>query len=177
MRVDGTDTAGGINETRVDSTGRLKVRADSETDLNAAFNDGRGFVFHSTYSATGGEEIWYLKNDSAKDIHVNRLVVSTSASGVFTVFHDTSGNTAGGTTMVGRNGRLGGADMLDVTAFGSASVTGSLSGDTIVAHDVGTSTPWPFQLDDIVIPATHALVVTAATTGVVYVDAFVYRDA
>ena len=66
--------------------------------------------------------------------------------------------------------------MPDVVAFGDASVTGSVDGDTIVGHDIGTSQPWIFDLDDITIPDTEALVVRAATTGIVHVELHCFRE-
>jgi len=170
----GPEGGGGINEGAVDSLARQIVRADVETDLERAMGAGLGYTLHSSYSATGGEEVWYLQNNG-EHIHVDRLVVSTSASGVFSVMRQTSG-TAAGTTMKGENGIGGRPIMPDITAFGLASVTGSVDGNVIVAHDIGTSQPWTFDLDEYLLEDTQAIFVRAAVTGVVYIDAFVFRE-
>ena len=175
-RVDGKapDGKAGVNEQFVDAEGRAGTRALSETDQQHAVEEGTAYIFYSTYSATGGEEVWYLKNDG-RDIHVDRIEVSTSVSGIFTVLRQTGG-TAVGTLMEGRNEKLGVAILDDVTAFGSASVTGSVVGDNLVAHDLPTTVPFIFNLDGLIIPKGQALVVRAATTGVVHVAGFVHVE-
>jgi|TARA_Y100000310_G_scaffold180950_1_gene180871 hypothetical protein len=174
-RIEGKapDGKGGINEQSVDTEGRARTRSIIADDFHHALENGTGYIFHSTYSATGGEEVWSLQNDGI-DVHVNRIVISTSASGVFSIMRKTSGTPAG-TTMEGRNGVLGRPIMPDVTAFGSASVTGSVDGDVIDAQDIGTSAPYTFDLDGLVVPLKECLFVRAATTGIVYVTGYVHR--
>ena len=121
-----------------------------------------------------GQEVWFLQNDGA-DIAIDRIIVSTSASGIFTIMRQTSG-TASGTAMVGRNGRTGGAIMADITAFGNAEVAGSVDGDAIDGHDIGTSAPYVFNMSGLVIPRTEALFVRAEVTGVIHVAAYVHRE-
>jgi len=174
-RIEGKapDGKGGLNEMAVDSEGRADVRAITENDFAHSVDEGVGYTFHSTYSATGGEEVWSLQNDGM-DIHVDKIVVSTSASGVFSVMRKTTGTPAG-TTMNGRNAFLGKAVMPNVTAFGSASVTGSVDGDVIDAQDIGTSSPYTFNLDGAIIAQTEAMFVRAATNGIIYVTGYVHR--
>ncbi len=169
-----TSGAGNVNTAAVDSGGRLVVRADTETDMNHAMGVGLGYIFHSTYSASAGEEIFYLQNTGA-DIHVHRVVVSTSASGIFQILRQTSG-TAAGTTITGKNGILGRPVMPAITAFGDASVTGSVDGEILLGHDIGTSEPFEFDTEDLIIPDTEALVVRAVTTGIVHVTCLVFRE-
>ncbi len=166
------DGSGGINHQFVDKRGRAGVDALTETDLEQAVERGEAYMFHSTYSATGAEEVWYLKNDG-RDLHLDRLTVSTSASGIFQVGRQTSG-TATGTTMEGRNRKLGTAILDDVTAFGDASVAGTVDGEIIEGHDIGTSVPFTFVMDGLIIPKGEAIFVRAVTTGIVHVAGAVH---
>lgn len=169
------DGKGGINSQFVDAEGRAGTRALSETDQQHAVKEGEAFSFHSFDSgATAGEETWFLQNDG-NEIHLDRIVISTSASGVFSVMRQTSG-TAAGTTMEGRSMIAGNAIMSDVTAFGLASVTGSVDGDDIDVQDIGTSTPYTFELDGYLIPKGQAVFVRMATNGLVYITGFVHRE-
>lgn len=137
----------------------------------------KGLAFHasSTYSLTGGEEAISLQNDDPDmDIIVEDVIVSTSASGTVTVFEVTSG-TPGGTTVTPHNLNLGSAVAAQATAFGDASVTGSLSGITIAAHDIGTSVPFDFKFGGkLIIPKNSIIAVTFATTGVVFANIIFY---
>ncbi len=166
---------GGINEAFVDEEGRVGTRAIADTDQQHATDEGLAFVFHSADSACGGEESWYLQNDGA-NIHVDRIEISTSATGLFDVMRKTSTGAVCGTTMNGLSGILGEAVMSDVTAFGSASVTGCVDGDVIVGHDIGTTAPYVFILDGMIIPKGEAMFVRTVTTGVVRITGFVHRD-
>lgn len=169
------DGKGGVNQQAVDAEGRALIRALTEDDLTHAVKEGGAFSFHSfDTGVTGGEETWYLKNDG-DDIFIERIEVSTSATGVFSVMRQTSG-TAAGTTMEGRAMVAGHAIMSDVTAFGLASVTGSVDGDDIVSHDVGTSTPYTFELNGYKLPKGQAIFVRPATDGIIYITGYVHRD-
>lgn len=176
-RVEGKGPTGkgALNEQFVDDEGRAGTQALTETDQQHAVHRGNAFTLHSVdTSAVAGEESWYLKNDG-DDIQIDSIEVSTSASGVFTVMRQTSG-TAAGTAMEGRNMIAGASLMTDITAFGSASVTGSVDGDDIIAHDIGTSTPHIFDMHGYTLPSGQAVFVRTATNGVVYITGLVHRD-
>lgn len=168
------DGKGGVNEQFVDAEGRAGVTSIAETDQSHATLEGGAFVFHSADAACGGEESWFLQNDG-EDIRVCRIEVSTAATGLFDVMRQTGG-TATGTVMNGRSGILGQAVMSDVTAFGSASVTGCVVGDTIVSHEIAAAAPHTFNLDGMIIPKGEAMFVRTETTGVVRITGFVHRD-
>lgn len=133
--------------------------------------EGLAFGAYSTYSLTGGEEAISLMNDDpGRDIIIDNVVVSTSASGLVSVFEVTSGTPAG-TTLTPKNLNLGSAVPAQATAFGNASVTGSLSGETIAQHDVGTSAPFSFVFGgSVIVPKNKTIAVTFATTGIVHVN-------
>lgn len=166
---------GGINQQFVDSEGRAGVKALTQNDQEHAVKEGTAFILYSTDDAGAGEETWYLKNNG-RDLHVARIEISTQLAGVFTIFRQTSTSAAGGTELVGRNAQLGLADLDDITAFGNASVTGSLDGDAIVGHNVGTERPFTFQLDDLLIPSGQALFVRTAEAAVVHITGYVHYE-
>lgn len=172
----GTDELGRLNEVKVDGEGRSFSRALSETDLQHAIKEeDKAFTFHSfDTGVTGGEETWFLQNDG-DDIFVDRIKVSTSATGVVSVMRQTSG-TAAGTTMEGRSMKAGSSIMTDVTAFGLAEMTGSVDGDDIDSQDIPTSVPHTFELDGYRLPKGQAMFVRPAVAGAVYITAFVHRD-
>ncbi len=169
-----TTGTGGINQMSVDRSGRGVVRADTETDMNHAMGIGLGYIFHSTDDAGAGEETLYLQNNGF-DIHLHKIIVSTAASGVVSVMHQTSG-TAAGTELIGRNGILGRPKMPNVTAFGNASVTGTVDGVTLHSQDIGTSSPFVFDMEDLLIPDTEAVFVRIATAGIVHITLFCFRE-
>lgn len=170
----GPNGSGGINEQFVDSNARAGVDSVARSDQENAIGKGEGYIFYSTDDAGAGEESWYLQNDG-RDLHVEKIEISTAASGIFTIMRQTSG-TAAGTTMEGRNQKLGLAILDDVTAFGLASVTGSVDGEAIMGHDVGTERPYIFSLDGLIIPKGQALFVRTATAGIVHISAFVHIE-
>ena len=169
------DGKGGINEQFVDAEGRAGVRSLAQTDQQHAVEEGTGFTFFSDdATAQAGEETWYLKNDG-EDIHVDRIEISTDTSGVFRIMRQTSG-TAAGTVMEGRNMIAGRGIMGDVTAFGSASVTGTVDGDDIMAQDIPTSVKTVFLLDGYLLPSGQAVFVRTVVSGAVLIAGFVHRE-
>ncbi len=168
------DGKGGVNQQAVDRSGRGVVRADTETDMNHAMGIGLGYIFYSTDDAGAGEETLYLQN-LGNDVHIHKIIVSTAASGVVSVMHQTSG-TAAGTALVGRNGLLGRSKMPDVSAFGNASVTGVVDGVTLSAHDLGTSSPFIFDMEDLILPDTEAIFVRIAEAAIVHITLFCFRE-
>lgn len=119
---------------KVDPKGRQEVASVSENVIQDATDDGNAYVLSSTYSATGGQEILYLKNDStSQHIHLVSLDFSSDETSLWTFFKVTSTTDAGGTTGTVTNMNLtsGKAFSSRGTAFGEASVTGSLSGDRL----------------------------------------------
>ncbi len=167
---------GSVNEAAVDAHGRLYVRADAESDMNAAMGHDVAFLFQSTV-ATGGTDIeaFYIKNNGA-DIHLNRIVVSVAADAVITIGRQTSG-TAAGTTITGKNGKIGRPIMADVTALGNAAVTGSIAGDTMIQHSLLAGVKTEFELNDLILPDTEAIYVTCSANTTCYIDSFVFREA
>ena len=169
------DGKGGINEVKVDSEGRALSRALAESDLQHAVKEDSAFTFFSNDTgAQGGEEVWFLQNDG-DDILVDRIVINTATASIFNIKRQTSG-TAAGTVMEGRNMTAGLAIMSDVTAFGSAAVTGTVAGDDILSIDILASTPTSVPLNGYKLPKGQAIFVEVITTGAILITGFVHRD-
>lgn len=166
---------GGINELAVDKEGRADTRAVTEGDMAHAIDNGIGYTLHSTYNLTGAQEAISLQNDGA-EIHVERIVVSTAATGIVSVMRMTSGTPAG-TPITGKNMKLGFPTMPDITAFGNAEVSGSVDGDIIDSQEVPTDSAYTFELSGLLIPLKEVLFVRFATSGnVVNACMYVHRE-
>lgn len=129
-------------EAKVDSKNRLEVDAIAESPIQEATDDGDAYCFTSTYSATGGQEVLYLRNDSTtQHLHLAELSIRSQEASEWIFFDVTSTSAAGGTTGTVTNLNLGqGGFTARGTAFGSADVTGGLSGDTLYRFQVSADT-------------------------------------
>lgn len=135
------DGTGSGNEAKV-SGNRLFVASIAEEPVQDATDRGDAYVLTSTYSATGGQEVLYLKNDSTTlHIHLLDISIRSQEASEWVLFDVTSATAAGGTTGTVTNMNLGkGGFTTRGTAFGSASVTGSLSGDTLYRWQLAADT-------------------------------------
>ncbi len=127
---------------------------------------GSGAYWNSTYSATGGEEVIYIKNDDPRNLYITKLWISSAVASLYTLFRVTSG-TAAGTAITPVNAMLGGGTPGLESSFGNASVTGSLSGTTLVVGSIGVALvdDGVNRLDGLVVPETEAIAITLTTTG------------
>ena len=158
---------------KVTSQGQAVVRAITETDIENASNEGLAFSWSSTYSATGGQEIISLQNDDAgRHLHISRIQISTDTASLFTLLEVTSG-TPGGTGITAQNLNLDSGKAAEETAFGNASVTGSLTGNILELLRVGADGIGLMDLQSSLILAKNDIVaITMATTGVPAVTIF-----
>ncbi len=135
---DGTGTGVRV---KVDAKNRLETATIAESPIQEATDDGDAYTLSSTYSATGGQEILYLRNDSlTQHIHLLALDFSSDETSLWTLFGVTSTSAAGGTIGVVTNHRLNVTASTNFTsrgtAFGEAEVTGGLSGDRLYIRRV-----------------------------------------
>lgn len=179
-RLEGRALGGGnLNEAAVDSDSNLAVRAVIELDFeHVSEHERQAYVATSTFSATAAQEIISLQNTSSTlNLHVERIVISTSASGIFTTFRITSATAAGGTAVTPVNLFLGSANAAAAAAFGNADVTGGLSGDTVDAQDVGTEAPYTREYNGaLILPQNEAIAITAATNGIIFVSIYFFFE-
>lgn len=120
---------------RVNAEGQLTTKSIVETQLeNTSDTSGLAFSWSSTF-ATGGTDIEVLsiQNDSSDlDFHIDQVWLAAAAAATFSLNRMTSGTPAG-TTITGRPLNVDQGKTAEVTAFGNASVTGSVAGD-LKAH-------------------------------------------
>lgn len=123
----GTGKKAGVTEDQ-----RLQTSARASTrSYYASRDDGQVYTWTSTYSATSGDEILYIKNDSTtKFLYIDHITVSAAAGAWTMTLAEVSG-TAAGTTVTGKNLNLRSGNVADSTALGNASVTGLTIGNTM----------------------------------------------
>ena len=119
----------------VTSDGHLTVAAIVETQLeHVSAEDGLSFGWSSTF-ATGGTdlEVLSLQNDASDlFLHLDQVWLAAAAAATFSLNRMTSGTPAG-TIITGRPLNFDRLKTAEATAFGNASVTGSVAGD-LIAH-------------------------------------------
>lgn len=135
------DGTGNAFKARVDSKNRLETATIAESPIQEATDDADAYTLSSTYSATGGQEVLYLRNDSlTQHMHLLHLDFSSAETSLWTFFGVTSTAAAGGTSGTVTNHRLNVTAATNFTsrgtAFGEAEVTGGLSGDRLYIRRV-----------------------------------------
>lgn len=155
---------------KVDSESRLLVAATVLPALGHASDEGSAAYFISTYAATAGQEVISIRNaESDRHLHIQSLMVASSVATIWTLFEVTSG-TAAGTTLTYINPNLGSGVTLDVTAFGNASVTGSLAGNTLNLISTVADATFHHNFDgSLILTNGDEVALTADATGTVYV--------
>ncbi len=146
----------------------LLVDALSQGPLEHASELGDAASFHSAYSATGGQEVIYIKNDEPdRLLHLSRFFLFSDAASVWDLFEVTSATAASGTALVYRNPNLSKPANRSHTSFGSASVAGSLTGNRLFSFttlaDVESK---PFLEGSLILGKDDAIAITLVTTGV-----------
>ena len=150
---------------------QLTTATVAETSIEFASKTKQdAFSWTSSYAATAAQEVISVKCTSATQVLIiDEVVVGSSVANVFTLFKVESG-TAAGTTAAVLNLNLQSGKPAPATAFGSASVTGSLTG-SVIAYDGVVAAAFT-TLDvrgAVVLNQNDEIAVTAASTGTVYV--------
>ncbi len=139
---------------------------------------GSAAYWNSTYSATGGQEVLYIQNtEGTQRLHITRMVISSSVASLWTLFKVTSATAAGGTALPYVNPSFSGV-VKQNNSFGNASVTGSLSGDTLLVGSIGVALiDYSYNFGGTVILGnTDAIALTLTTTGIPQVHLEGYWD-
>ncbi len=143
----------------VDDDGKLEVFAIQETQLeHVSAAHGQGFAWYSSYAmGAANEEVMSIKNDSTTLLlHIDQVWIGGLIVAQWKIGYMTSGTPAG-TTITGIPLNVDRAQTADATAFGNASVTGSIAIDTMstiltVADDskqVDLEGAWILGKDDV----------------------------
>ena len=155
----------------VTSEHQLKAIAVSTPPLeHASHAHGLAAYVNSTYAATGGQEVLSIDNqETTLHFHITRLFLNSTVDTLWTLFEITSG-TPGGTTVTYQNPNLGSGVNNSLTCFGDATVTGSLSGNTLWHGASLADTTLPIFLEGSLILGNGSKVaITADATGTVAV--------
>ena len=92
--------------------------------------DGQTYSWTSSYSASSGDEIIYIKNtDTERKLFIDIMRFSAVNTALFEVFEVTG--TASGTAITGKNLNLSSGSVADATSYGNNAVTGITIGDRI----------------------------------------------
>lgn len=168
---------GGSQTAGVNKDKHVLVESVSKTDIEfQSFIKGRAYAISSTYSATANDEVISIKNDSTTlDFIVDEIVIGAGAACNFDLFEVTSGTPAG-TTVTPINLNTGSGNSADLTCFGNASVTGSLSGSVLVYDGVtAASDHATLNLKSgLVIGQEKTIAVTASATTTVRITVLGY---
>jgi hypothetical protein len=116
---------------RVTDRNQLKAYATSSSISHIiAEEDAQVYFWTSSYSASSGDEIIYIKNTSKdKLLMIDQIIVGGVVTSLFEMF-EVSG-TAGGTVITGVNSNLSSGNVADAAAYGNASVTGLTIGNRL----------------------------------------------
>ena len=167
-------SGGDGNVADVTSDKQLKTSSVTESSLEFASKEKqKAYSWSSSYAATGGDEVISIKNTSSSEVLViDEIVVGSSVASAFTLFDVVSG-TAAGTTVLGKNLNLNSGNTASATAFGNASVTGSLTG-TVISYEGVTAGDFSTLdlLGSVVLSQNSEISLTASATGTVYVSVF-----
>jgi len=151
----------------VDDEGHLVVDAINLSEA-AHQSDAHGLAFTWTtqYVSTAVNlQFISIRNDADENLHIASISVGSSATNLFTLLEVTSGTPAGSTITAQNLNLISGVSKAN-TAFGDASVTGTLAGNTIAVRRVAALTSQKVDTDDSLILGTNdTIALTAASSG------------
>ena len=169
MSIQLLDGKGAGNLVEIDAANRVQVLSLAKNPVAYhSLKDASAAYWNSTYSATGGQEVIYIQNTEARKLHIEKMVISSSVASLWTLFKVTSTTAAGGTAITPVSPNLSGSTPGQENSFGNASVTGSLSGDTLLVGSIATALE-DAQYDfggAIILSDNDAIALTLTTTGV-----------
>lgn len=173
------DGKGAGKSAEVDSNNRLVTKSFFESDFDDAIGTitrQDGYTLTSTFATgTTDVEVISLKNISTtQNIIIDTTEFSSTVATLWTLFEVTSG-TAAGTTGTARNMNLdsGNTAAARITAFANASVTGTLTGNTLAIKQTGASSDSNFNTEGIFILGTNdEISLTASANGTVAVTMY-----
>jgi hypothetical protein len=156
----------------VNDKNRLDVAAATFTESHLKAVEGETFIWTTSFSASTGNEILYIKNTSKVSFLVLECFhVGGVNAGLFEMY-EVSG-TAAGTSLTPKNTNLGDAGAADAVSFGEAAVTGLTLGDRIALARTPANSAREVNLNDVVILGLNDAVAIQYTGSTGIVDALV----
>ncbi len=163
------DGQGHHGDAGVSENQRLEVSARSNKRIYyVSRDDGRAFVWTSTYNTGGAnEEILYIKNTSTtRHLFIDSAHYSAAAACLFTMSKHTG--TPTGTVNTGESLNYDGKSP-EATSFGNAAVTASAIGNALAFLEVVANAEGDRNWNgEIVLGEGDALIVTASVDDVVH---------
>lgn len=170
------DGTGSGQLAKVNDQNRLAVSASIFPKASLVARESAGtYTWTSSYSATSGDEIIYIKNTSkTQDLVLHHIICGCVNTATFGVFQVTG--TASGTTITGTNTNLTSSLDADATSYGDAAVTGLTIGDRVHFRRVGANDSKAIDTQDAVILGLNdAIAVTyTGSTGVADIEIMGY---
>jgi hypothetical protein len=126
------DGKGSGRSAGVSANQRLDTSSRSAARIYYTSRDfGQAYNWVSSYSASSGDEVIYVQNNSKTDyLYIDHIVMSAEAGrATFTLYQVTG--TPAGTTITGKNLNLVSNNTANATSYGNASVTGITLGAAI----------------------------------------------
>ncbi len=168
---DGTGTG---HLARVNGDNRLQVNAVSSGRAHDRAEVGDSYYVTSSYSATGNDEIFYIKNDSELALHIDHMRISTDTAALFTVFKVTDG-TAAGTALTAVNNLFSSGKTAEATILGDTAVTGGLTGNAFHIDFINSNTDLRYGFDgSIILEKGDQLAITVDSNAMVNVNVQFY---
>lgn len=164
------------NVADVNENGLQLVEALALDPMAYYSKEGSAAYWNSTYSVTGGQEVLYIQNLESRGLHIARMRISSTVASLWTLFKVTSTTAAGGTAITPVNPNLSAGTPGLENSFGNASVTGSLSGDTLMvgSHALESATTATLMEQKthefggaIILGENDAIALTLTTAGVI----------
>ena len=162
--------------------GGAKVSLDQRLDVSSRSNNrsyynsrdqGNAFIWTSTYSSAAGEEVISIQNtDSSLKLYIETIAVGAINAAVFEIIKVSSGTPAG-SVVTGVNLNFGSSRVAPASAFGDASVTGSVTGTSLGWALTPANSSTIIPLDDTIILIqndTIAVQYKTGTTGISFVS-------
>lgn len=167
------DGRGHGHQAGITQDGQLTVLSTADPiSGNISFTKADYYICNSDYSATADDTVLYLKNDNSfQYFRICRIILSSSVLQKWTIYKVASG-TAGGTAITPLNANFSSGKAADLTVYGDAAVTGSLtSGGIITRMRIPATQPGALDINGtIVLSVNTALAVSCDATGDVSVS-------
>ena len=151
MSIEIEDGTGDGYRVKVDKCHRMETKSVAFSEsAQVSREDGLTFLWTSSYSASTGDEVIYIKNTSAtKNLIIDKATVNSVLTGLFEL-NEVSG-TAAGTVDTGANANRTSSNAAEASSFGNAAVTGLTPGVRIDMARVPAAGRATMELNDVLI--------------------------
>lgn len=173
------DGKGKNGKASVSAVQRLNVSAKTAPRIfYIARDDERSFTWNSSYSATSGDKVLYIKNtDTDRNLIIHFLSLGCANNGKFEIY--TASGTAAGTTITPTNLNVASRKEANSSQFGDAAVTGVSTIGKLYTKRILANTTEPVQgiAQAVILGFGDAIVVEyTGSTGEIDVEVTAYFE-